>query len=180
MTKAKEERQPGQQQTDLGILSPEPVDWVIGDKLFQQMPLRIDRLSDVLEKVVDIVIGSGRGAIFDQLIDAAGGGEGKMAGVATSPALARIIVAIPKSLPKIVSLILPNVTEKFLIEHLNARVAVAIVKTFIEQNEIGALLQDFFGLMTTVNVSMKEATAEMNELAASDTEEPTEEASEPQ
>lgn len=187
MAKRKDTQQEGPQpQSELRVLSPEPVSWDIGGKLFEQRPLRIDRLSDVMEEIVDVVVGGGRGAILDQIVEAAAGGEDVSISTATMPILLRTLVGVPKRLPKVVSLILPEAKEQYLRDHLNARQAVAIIKTFIEQNEIGALIQDFFGLMTSVNLSVKQATAEMQaEAGVSEpdseeetTEETTEEASE--
>lgn len=156
--------------SELGALAPKPVVWNIGGKLFEQTPLRIDRLSDAMEEIVDIVLGSGRGAIFDQIVDAAAKSDKKDAAeMATTPVLVRTVVAIPRRLPKIVSMMLPDAQEKYLLEHMNARQALQIVKTFIEQNEIGALIQDFFGLVTSVNLSVQQATVEMETEAAMET-----------
>jgi hypothetical protein len=168
----------------LRILSPEPVPWDIGGKLFMQSPLRIDQLGDVMEEIVDIVVGGGRGAILDQIVDAAAGEKGaKGASIppSTMPILIRTLVGVPKRLPKVVSLCLPGAKEQHLRDHLNARQAVAIIKTFIEQNEIGALIQDFFGLMTSVNLSVQQATEEIQAETGEEPEseeETTEEASE--
>lgn len=184
MAKRKDTQQEGpQSQSELRVLSPEPVPWEIGGKLFMQKPMRIDRLSDVMEEIVDVVVGGGRGAVLDQIVEAAAGGEEVSLSAATMPILLRTVVSVPKRLPKIVSLILPEAKEQHLRDHLKARQAVAIVKTFIEQNEIGALIQDFFGLMTSVNLSVKQATTEMQTEAGidepgSDKAETTEEASE--
>jgi hypothetical protein len=147
--------------------------WDIGGKLFEQKPLRIDRLSDVMEEITDIVLSQGRGAIFDRIIDAAtagadteeDGSASKPVDQATMPIIVRMLVSIPKRLPKIVSMILPDAKEQYLRDHMNARQAVQIVKTFIEQNEIGALIQDFFGLVTSVNLSVSQATAEIEKEA---------------
>lgn len=184
MAKRKDTQQKGpQSQSEVGILSPKPVPWDIGGKLFVQTPLRIDQLGDVMEEIVDVVVGGGRGAILDQIIDAADGkGKGASIPTATMPILIRTLVGVPKRLPKIISLCLPGAKEQHLRDHLNARQAVAIIKTFIEQNEIGALIQDFFGLMTSVNLSVQQATEEIQAEAGvsepESEEETTEQASE--
>lgn len=171
----RELREAGLQQTELQILTPEPIVWQIGDKVYEQMPLRLDRLGAVMEEIVSIVLGSGRGAIFEQIVEAAGSGDKDAIGQVSAPMIAKTLVSIPSRLPKIVSLILPDAKEQHLKEHLNARVALAIVKAFIEQNEIGALIQDFFGLVTSVNVSMKVATKEMENLSESGDEDESKE-----
>ena len=51
--------------------------------------------------------------------------------------------------------------EELLEEELRPRMALAIVKAFIEQNEVGALLQDFFGLMGSLQSSLDTATEEL-------------------
>lgn len=147
---------------ELGTLSPKPVMWDIGDKLFEQEPLRIDALSDVMEEITDILLSQGSGAILNKIVDSAADGltdskidlEG-----ASMSVLIRTVVGIPRRLPKIVSLILET-DEQHIRDHVKARQAVQIVKTFIEQNEIGALIQDFFGLVSSVNLSINQATEE--------------------
>lgn len=156
--------------SELGTLSPKPVVWDIGGKLFEQTPLRIDRLSDVMEEITDIVLGQGRGAIFDQIVDAAAKGDAQTNVDRTAtPILVRTMVAIPKRLPKIVSMILTDAKEQHLRDHMRPRQALQIVKTFVEQNEIGALIQDFFGLVTSINLSVGQATEETKKEAEMET-----------
>ncbi len=164
--------------SELGTLAPKPVVWDIGGTLFEQKPLRIDRLSDVMEEITDIVLDQGRGVIFDRIIDAAAaateedeedGGVSNPVDQATMPIIIRMLVSIPKRLPKIVSMILLDVKEQYLRDHMSARQAIQIVKTFIEQNEIGALIQDFFGLVTSVKLSVNQATAEIKQEAEMET-----------
>ena len=165
-------------QSELRKLAPKPVVWEIGDKLFEQTPLRIDRLSDVMEEITDIVLGQGRGAILDQIMDAATKGDGAKDTIsqAAMPILVRTVVSIPKRLPKIVAMILVDANQQYLRDNMSARQAIQIVKTFIEQNEIGALIQDFFGLVSSVNLSVTQATteatteAETEKVLASDSE----------
>jgi hypothetical protein len=144
---------------ELGTLAPKPVVWDIGGIEFEQKPLRIDQLSDVMEEITDIVLGQGRGALLDQLVDATAQGDASQAiGQATMPILVRTLVGIPRRLQKIVSMILLDADEEHLTEHMGARLAIQIVKVFIEQNEIGALIQDFFGLVSSINLSVDQAT----------------------
>ena len=160
--KAKDTEEQSASQSELGTLAPKPILWEIGDKVFEQKPLRLAPLSDVMEEITDIVLSQGRGAIFDQMVDAATeGGTAKALEQATMPMLIRTVVTIPRRLPKIVSMLLPDAGEKYLGEHLRPRQAVQIVKTFVEQNEIGALIQDFFDLVSSVNLSVQQATAEI-------------------
>ncbi len=150
--------------SELGTLAPKSVLWDIGDKVFEQKPLRLGLLSDVMEEITDIVLGTGQGAIFDQMVEAASKGEEQdIIGTATMPVLIRTVVSIPRRLPKIVALMLADGEsgrEEYMAEHLRPRLALQIVKTFIEQNEIGALIQDFFGLVSSVSQSVSQATAE--------------------
>lgn len=146
--------------SELRTLVPKPVMWEIGDTLYEQKPLRIDKLSDVMEEITDIVLSQGSGKLFDQMLDAAQGDTQKTSEQGAMPILIRTMVSIPKRLPKIVSMLLTDAKERDLLERMSARQAVSIIKTFIEQNEIGALIQDFFGLMTSVNLSVTQATEE--------------------
>lgn len=170
--------------TELEVLSPVAVEWVIGDRLFYQQPLNLKRLSAVMKEITDVLLSGGRGAILDQVMDAVG--EGGLKGAARQtvmPVLVRTIVSIPEALPRICALILEKGDEKYLDAHLGGRQALAIIKTFIEQNEVGALLQDFFGLLGSLEVSLTTATTQLQttEDGDSSSENPkTEEASEPQ
>lgn len=173
--KGKGKEEESVQQTEVQTLSPKSVHWDIGGKLFEQKPLRIDRLGDVLEKIVDVILGSGRGAILDQLLDSLDGDEKKAAAQRQSltPILVRTVVALPKKLPEICALIIPNAQERYLRDHLDARTAIKIVQTFVVQNEIGALIQDFFGLLGSVRLSIEEAATEMEEEFPTTAEEET-------
>lgn len=157
--------------SELGALAPKPVVWDIGDKVFEQKPLRLEPLSDVMEEITDIVIGQGQGAIFDQIVDAAAKGDDAkdVLGPATMPVLVRTVVSIPRRLPKIIAMLLPDAKEEYLGAHLRPRMALQIIKTFIEQNEIGALIQDFFDLVSTATQSVNQATAETEEEAEMET-----------
>jgi len=153
--------------SDVKILSPQPVIWEIGNKTFEQKPLRIDRLGDVLEEILNVMLGSGRGAMLSQVIESVGQeGAGDRLGQLAVPILARTLVAIPKRLPKIVSLIIPDAKEPYLRDHLNVRQALKIVQTFVEQNEIGALVQDFFDLLASVRQSVELAAVDLQDEAA--------------
>lgn len=165
------------------VLSPPSIVWEIGSKTFEQKPLRIDRLSDVLEEILNVLLGSGRGAMLNQIIETVGQNDaGDRLGQLAVPILARTLVAIPKRLPKIVSLIIPEAKEQHLRDHMGVRQALKIVQAFVEQNEIGALIQDFFDLLASVRQSVEQAAADLQEEAATSGMEPAveTEASEPQ
>ena len=170
---------------EMAVLSPDAVTWEIGDRVFYQQPLNLKRLSNVMKEVVDVLLSGGRGALLDKVVDTLSG-EGELEGKtrqAMMPVLIRTVVSVPESLPRICALIVEKGDEKFFNIHLRGRQALAIVKTFIEQNEVGALLQDFFGLMGSLQTSLETATAELKEEATDDSPSgspKTEEASEPQ
>ncbi len=150
--------------SELAVLSPDAVEWVIGGKLFFQQPLPLKRLSAVMKAITDVLLSGGRGVILDQIVDAVS--EGGLAGPARQavmPILVRTVVSVPESLPHICALILEKGDEKHLDAHLGGRQALAIIKTFIEQNEVGALLQDFFGLLGSLTGSLESATQELTE-----------------
>ncbi len=131
----------------LDVLSPDTVEVEIGTKTYDQTPLRIDKLSDALQEIVDTVLSGGRENLLDQLAE---GNNDRVA-----PLLLNLLVGIPKSLPRIVALCLDQPKEeKYILEHIKARQALAVVKTFIEQNEVQELMQDFFGLMTDLGIQM--------------------------
>ena len=135
------------------ILSPKPVIWSIGDKEYEQKPLRIDKLSDVLQEVVDTILTSGRANIIDKLLD---GNDVQ----AMAPMLLQILVTIPKKLPKVVALCLDVPKKEIAIrDGLKARQAIEILREFINQNEITELLQDFFGLMGDLGLNQEVAQA---------------------
>ncbi len=160
------------QLSEMATLSPDEVNWDIGDKLFQQRPLTLKRLSVVMNEIVDVLLGSGQGALLDQVVDtlSADGSLASKMKQAVMPVIVRTVVSVPGALPHICALILDESAEEYLDEHLRGRQAVAILKTFIEQNEVGALLQDFFGLMSSLQGSLTAATSELME----ETEEPEE------
>lgn len=175
MAKNKKKTETPEAMSELGTLSPKPVMWAFGGRAFEQRPLRISQLSDVLETIIDVVVSGGRGALLNEIVEnSESGAELSM------PALIRMMVGIPKHLPKIASMILVDAEddEDFFDEHMGARNGVAIIKTFVEQNEIGALIQDFFGLVQSVNLSVNQATEETEaeaketEVQPSDSEEP--------
>ncbi len=136
--------------SSIETLSPEAVEVTIGDETFVQLPLRIDKLSDAMQEIIDAVLGGGRENLLDQLV-----GDGAEN---AAPMLLNLLIGIPKSLPKIVALCLdiPK-KETYIRDHIKARPALAIVKTFIEQNEIQELLQDFFGLMGDLGMDMNQS-----------------------
>ena len=189
---AKKQKEKTPPLNEMRTLSPDAVAWEIGDKLFHQEPLTLKRLSSVMNEVVDVLLSGNQGAILDQVVDSMSD-EGKL-GMQTQravmPAIVRTIVSMPEALPHICALILDESAEEYFDEHLRGRQAIAILKTFIEQNEVGALLQDFFGLMGSLRMSVTDATAELEEEEETEPEEEntnsssenpkTEEASQPQ
>ncbi len=154
------------QSADLGVLAGDGHPWEIEGRLFEQKTLKLRRLSKVMEEVISTIIGSGRTALLDQLLDVVGD-DGDITDAAKqtlTPVLTRLVVQIPAALPKVCALILEpetkkvDETEEYLGDHMTAREGVAVIKLFIEQNEIGELVQDFFGLMGSVRGSLTEAT----------------------
>ncbi len=177
MTKTKNDKP-----KDLGVLAGEGHPWAIEGRIFEQKPLKLRRLSAVMEEVINTIIGSGRTALLDQLLDAVGDDNTITtdAREVLTPVLTRLVVQIPAALPKVCSLILEpetkkvSETEEYLGDHMTAREGVAVIKLFIEQNEIGELIQDFFGLMGSVRGSLTEATEnEETEIPKEETEKPS-------
>lgn len=172
---------------DMETLVPEPVNWEIGGKLFEQRPLTLKRLSGVMNEIVDVLLSGNQNVLLDQVVDSLSdeGEVGESLKKAVMPVLIRTIISMPEALPHVCALILDESAEEHLDEHLRGRQAIAILKTFIEQNEVGALLQDFFGLMGSLQTSVTEATAELETEEAENTDSSSEnqkieEASEPQ
>lgn len=133
------------------VLSPEPVEWQIGDKTYEQMPLRIDKLSDVLQEIIDTVLASGRANLLGDLLNSKNVDMAAMA-----PMLLQILITIPKKLPKIVALCLDLPKKETVIrDGLKARQAIQIIRAFIVQNEIAELLEDFFGLMGDLGINQE-------------------------
>ncbi len=163
---------------ELAVMIEEEISWLVKDKLFIQRPLTLKRLSAVMKEIVDLLLAGGRGALLDQVVDAIGGDGKNKADPSIMPILIRTVVTVPEALPHICFLILEKGADKkkeaFLEEKLRPRMALAIVKAFIEQNEVGALLQDFFGLMGSLQGSLDTATEQLEE-----TEEETESTASP-
>lgn len=161
-----------QKQTDIEVLSPKPVVWTIGGKDYEQRPLTIDRLGDVINELVDVVVSGGRGALLDQLVGQLElQAEAEKKGLeganikqnsATIPLIARIVASIPKALPRVVAMIL-DAKEAEMRKHLDMRTAIAIIRTFLVQNEVGAILADFFGLLSDLRMNVTDATAVLAE-----------------
>lgn len=174
------------------VLSPEDVPWEIGGLTFYQRPLRLDLLGAAMQEIIDTVFEGGRAEILDQLIDTVGQSDTKamVARQQFTPALIRMLVGIPARLPRVIASCLGGADEEHLLIHLRGPMALKIVQTFVEQNEIGGLIEGFFGLIGSVTESVTEATAalaeETPETEPEEPEEPeeetekTEEASEPQ
>lgn len=153
---AQDQETPDTRPNDVRVLSPQPVLWEIGERVFEQTPLQIDRLGDVFEEIVDIVVGGGLAGVLDQLMD--------IQSADIMPVLARVVAGVPKKLPKIVALALDMPKdEKFIRTHVRARQAVQIIRTFVVQNEVAALLQDFFELAQELRTGVEEVTADLQE-----------------
>lgn len=138
--------------TDLEVLAPQPVIWEIGGREFEQRPLLLSRLGDVLQIVVDELLKTGN---IDLLLDTLGqqaeaardGGEAPTSGRAETIRLGLSLAAgVPKALPRVVSAIL-EADETHMREHLDARTAIKVIRTFVTQNEVGSLVSDFFGIV---------------------------------
>ena len=142
--------------SDLEVLAPTPVVWTIGDQEFTQSPLPLSRLGEVLQIVVDELLKTGN---IDMLFDTLGqqaadaltdGKEVKAPATGDTIRLALSLAAgVPKALPRVVATIL-EADEDYMREHLGARTAIAVVRTFVQQNDVGALVNDFFGIVQEI------------------------------
>lgn len=146
--------------SDLEVLAPTPVIWKIGDQEFEQRPLPLSRLGEVLQIVVDELLKTGNiDLLFDTLGQAAEEGkEVPTVGRADTIRLALGLAAgVPKALPQVVAAIL-EADEAHMREHLGARTAIAVVRKFVEQNDVGALISDFFGIVQEIQGTPTETT----------------------
>ena len=149
--------------SDLEVLAPTPVVWTIGDQEFTQSPLPLSRLGEVLQIVVDELLKTGN---IDMLFDTLGqqaealtdGKEVKAPATGDTIRLALSLAAgVPKALPRVVATIL-EADEDYMREHLGARTAIAVVRTFVQQNDVGALVNDFFGIVQEIQGTPTETT----------------------
>lgn len=148
---------------DLKVLVPEVVVWQVGDQTFEQTPATLDRLADIMDVIVDEVLSSGNSDLLDKLMDTAtAGSNNKEDGEETDKGLkaaaknlasdremitglVRIIATLPRALPRISAAIL-GAPEDYLRANLRPKEAFGILRTFIQQNDVGSIVQDFFAL----------------------------------
>ncbi len=151
----------GTPQNDLQTMAPKPVIWEVGGQDFEQTPANLDKLADIMDVIVEEVLASGKGELLSKLIDnatdadadtdtAAGAVDAakKVASGMDQEMLVgfvRILATLPRAMPRISATILSADLDHFK-EHLRMRTAVGVLRTFVEQNDVGAIIQDFFGL----------------------------------
>ena len=156
----------GKVKSDLQVLAPTPVIWTIGDQEFEQCPLPLSRLGDVLQVVVDELLATGNlNILFDSLgqqVEAAADGKEALKVAVAAPGSADTIklamslaAGVPKALPKVVATIL-DADVTYMDAHLDARTAIKVVRTFVEQNDVGALVSDFFGIVQEIQQTTPE------------------------
>lgn len=146
-------------QNDLQTMAPKPVIWEVGGQEFEQRPANLDKLADIMDVIVEEVLASGKGELLSKLVDSAteasDGDEEGMADTAKKLAsgmdqemlvgFVRILATLPRAMPRISATILSADLDHFK-EHLRMRTAVGVLRTFVAQNDVGAIIQDFFGL----------------------------------
>ncbi len=146
---------------DLQTMAPKPVIWTVGGQEFEQKPANLDKLADIMDVIVEEVLASGKGELLSKLIDSASDaspsasdGEGAVDAAKKVAAgmdqemlvgFVRILATLPRAMPRISATILSADLDHFK-EHLRMRTAVGILRTFVAQNDVGAIIQDFFGL----------------------------------
>lgn len=155
-------------ENDLKVLAPGTVTWVIGDQTFEQAPATLDRLADIMDVIVDEVLAGGKGELLDKLMDTATAvGESEESGKGAVEAakqsiisdremlmgFVRIIATLPRALPRIAAVIL-DAPEDFLRTNLRPKEAVSILRVFVQQNDVGSIIQDFFGLFNELKVNL--------------------------
>ncbi len=140
---------------DLQTMAPKPVIWTVGKQDFEQKPANLDKLADIMDVIVEEVLASGKGDLLSKLVDSATNEEGTPEEVAKKAAagmdqemlvgFVRILATLPRAMPRIAATILSADVDHFK-EHLRMRTAVGVLRTFVVQNDVGAIVQDFFGL----------------------------------
>lgn len=155
---------------DLKVLAPETVTWEIGDQTFEQAPATLDRLADIMDVIVDEVLASGKGELLDKLMDtttAAGeAGEGDKSKDAVETAkqsivsdremlmsFVRIVATLPRALPRIAAAIL-DAPEDYLRANLRPKEASGILRVFVQQNDVGSIIRDFFALYRELKANL--------------------------
>jgi hypothetical protein len=152
---------------DLKVLVPETVTWEISGQTFEQAPATLDRLADIMDVIVDEVLASGKGELLDKLMDTAtavGGDEKAEKGVADAAksviadremltSFVRIIATLPRSMPRIVAAIL-GAPEDFLRANLRPKEAFSVLRVFVQQNDVGSIVRDFFDLFNELKANL--------------------------
>ncbi len=160
---------------DLEVLAPESVTWEIGGESFQQSPATLDQLADIMDVIVDEVLASGKGELLDRLMDTAtataaatADGEGdspekvakeSISDRETLTSFVRIIATLPRAMPRITAKILDG-SEDFFRANLRPKEAFGVLRTFITQNDVGSIIQDFFGLFNEMKSSVVTKTSD--------------------
>lgn len=159
-------------QNDLQTMAPKPVTWKIGHQEFEQTPVTLDQLADIMDVIVEEVLASGKGELLTKLLDSAQdvdeptAGDTKDEGVADKAkkvassmdqemlvSFIRILATLPRAMPRIASSIL-NADLAHFREHLRMKEAVGILRTFVAQNDVGDIIADFFGLFNDLKAAM--------------------------
>ena len=156
-------------ENDLKVLAPESVTWEIGGKTFQQSPTTLDQLADIMDVIVDEVLASGKGELLDRLMDTAtAAGEGdnpekvakeSISDRETLTSFVRILATLPRAMPRITAKILDG-SEDFFRANLRPKEAFGVLRTFITQNDVGSIIQDFFGLFNEMKSSVATETSD--------------------
>lgn len=156
-------------QNDLQTMAPKPVIWTIGKQDFEQTPVTLDQLADIMDVIVEEVLASGKGELLTKLLDSAqdaddadakdGDVASKAKKVAASMdqemlvSFVRILATLPRAMPRIASSIL-NADLVHFREHLRMKEAVGILRTFVAQNDVGDIIADFFGLFNDLKTAI--------------------------
>lgn len=159
---------------ELRTMAPRATTWKIGGQDFEQKAVNLDQLADIMDVIVEEVLASGKGDLLTKLLenvqddDSADPAEKakKAAGAMDQEmliAFVRILATLPRAMPRIGAAIL-NADLAHFKEHLRMKEAVGILRTFVAQNDVGAIIQDFFGLYSDLKGVMP-TTEEANQSA---------------
>jgi hypothetical protein len=154
-------------ENDLKVLAPATVTWEIGDLAFEQAPATLDRLADIMDVIVDEVLAGGKGDLLDKLMDTAtavgkddspeAAVEAAKSGITSDREMlmsfVRIIATLPRALPRIAAAIL-GAPEDYLRANLRPKEASGILRVFVQQNDVGSIIQDFFALFQELKASL--------------------------
>ncbi len=164
-------------ENDLHTMAPKPVIWTVGKQDFEQKPVNLDQLADIMDVIVEEVLASGKGELLTKLLESVGDDDAvenadDVAKKVTSGmdqemlvAFVRILATLPRAMPRISSTILAADLAHFK-EHLRMKEAVGILRTFVAQNDVGAIIQDFFGLYSDLKGVMPTTEEAANEQSA--------------